>query len=55
MMLMQAPGSVAVGLLAQAGLGYTRVFQGYAIFVALIVLVMGVLASADRLPQGNTA
>ncbi|NGM67689.1 MFS transporter [Natronolimnobius sp. AArcel1] len=54
MMLMQAPGSVAVGLLAQAGLGYTRVFQGYAIFVAIIVLVMGALANADRLPQGNT-
>ena len=54
MMLMQAPGSVAVGLLAEAGLGYTAVFQGYAAVVAVVVVGMAVLARADRLPRGNT-
>ncbi|MCU4742493.1 MFS transporter [Halobacteria archaeon AArc-m2/3/4] len=53
MMLIQAPGSVAVGLLAQAGLSYTDVFHAYALFVALIAVGMAVLARAGRLPTGN--
>ncbi|WP_276255930.1 MFS transporter [Halomontanus rarus] len=53
MMLIQAPGSVAVGLLAQTGLSYTGVFRGYALFVALIAVGMAVLARAGRLPTGG--
>jgi MFS family permease len=53
MMLIQAPGSVAVGLLAQAGLTYSGVFQWYAVFVGVIALGMAVLARAGRLPTGS--
>ena len=53
MMLIQAPGSVAVGALAQSGLTYTGVFQGYAVAVAALVVGMAVLARAGRLPTGG--
>jgi len=53
MMLIQAPGSVAVGALAGAGLSYTGVFRGYAVLVALVAVAMALLASAGRLPTGG--
>ncbi|WP_225335744.1 MFS transporter [Halomicrobium urmianum] len=53
MMLIQAPGSVAVGLLAQYGVAYTDVFRGYAVLVAAIAVGMGLLARAGRLPRGG--
>mgnify|MGYP000150350015 FL=1 len=53
MMLIQAPGSVAVGALAQSGLTYTGVFQGYAVVVAAVVIGMAILARAGRLPTGG--
>ncbi|SFR85901.1 Predicted arabinose efflux permease, MFS family [Halomicrobium zhouii] len=53
MMLIQAPGSVAVGLLAQAGLSYSGVFYGYAGLVAVIAIGMAVLARAGKLPTGS--
>ena len=53
MMLMQAPGSVAVGSLAQVGLSYSTVFQGYAVVVGLVTVAMAVLARAGRLPTGE--
>ena len=52
MMLIQAPGSVAVGVLAEGGLSYDGVFVGYAVLVGAIVVVMGGLAWAGRLPRG---
>ena len=53
MMLIQAPGSVAVGALAQTGLSYTGVFRGYAAFVAAVAVGMAALARAGRLPTGG--
>jgi MFS family permease len=53
MMLIQAPGSVAVGALAQSGLSYTGVFQGYAVLVAAIAVGLAALARAGRLPTGG--
>jgi MFS family permease len=53
MMLMQAPGSVAVGSLAEFGLAYSRVFRGYAVLVGVITVAMGLLARAGRLPTGK--
>ena len=53
MMLIQAPGSVAVGALAQAGLSYSTVFQGSAVLVAAVVAGMAALARAGRLPTGG--
>jgi len=53
MMLMQAPGSVAVGALAEAGLSYTGVFQGYAAVVGVLAVGMAVFARAGRLPSGG--
>lgn len=52
MMLIQAPGSVAVGLLAQGGVAYSGVFRGYALAVAAIAVGMALLARAGRLPTG---
>ncbi len=52
MMLIQAPGSVAVGLLAGTGLTYTGVFRGYAVLVAVVAVSMAALARAGRLPTG---
>lgn len=53
MMLIQAPGSVVVGLLAQAGLGYLEVFRGFSVFVGAVALGMAALARAGRLPTGG--
>lgn len=53
MMLMQAPGSVAVGTLAEFGLTYAGVFRGYALLVGVVTVAMGLLARAGRLPTGE--
>ncbi|GAB3028416.1 MFS transporter [Natronobiforma cellulositropha] len=53
MMLMQAPGSVAVGALAQAGVTYTAVFRAYAVVVALLTLCLALAARRGRLPTGG--
>jgi MFS family permease len=53
MMLIQAPGSFAVGAFVQAGVGYDAVFVGYAALVAAIAVGMGSLARAGRLPSGG--
>jgi predicted MFS family arabinose efflux permease len=53
MMLIQAPGSLAVGALVGAGIGYDALFGGYALFVAAIAAGMGVLAHTGRLPTGG--
>ena len=53
MMLLQSPGSVAVGTFAQYGLAYTDVFRGYAVVVAVTALAMVALARAGRLPTGG--
>jgi len=53
MMLIQAPGSFAVGAFVQAGVGYDGVFVGYAALVAAIAVGMGALARAGRLPAGG--
>ncbi len=53
MMLVQAPGSVAVGLFAQVGIGYGAIFRTYAIAVLVIVVVMGILALVGRVPRGG--
>jgi len=55
MMLIQAPGSVAVGTLAEAGVSYTGVFRGYAVAVTLVAVAMTLLARAGRLPTGGSA
>ncbi|WP_245180858.1 MFS transporter [Haloarcula amylovorans] len=53
MMLIQAPGSVAVGVLSQSGLTYTSIFRGYTLFIAIITISMAGLAHAGRLPRGG--
>jgi DHA1 family inner membrane transport protein len=53
MMLMQAPGSFAVGAFAQAGIGYDAVFVGYAALVGAVAVGMGGLARAGVLPSGG--
>ncbi|WP_415378834.1 CynX/NimT family MFS transporter [Halosimplex sp. TS25] len=53
MMLMQAPGSVAVGSLAEFGFSYSGVFRGYAALVAVITIAMAALARAGQLPTGE--
>ncbi|MFB6228956.1 MAG: CynX/NimT family MFS transporter [Halobacteriales archaeon] len=53
MMLIQAPGSFAVGSFVQAGVGYDAVFLGYAVLLAAIAVGMGGLARAGRLPSGG--
>jgi hypothetical protein len=53
MILIQAPGSFAVGAFVQAGVGYDAVFLGYATLVAAIAVGMGGLARAGRLPTGG--
>lgn len=50
MMLMQSPGSFTVGTLAQFGLSYTTIFQGFAVVVGGIALGTAVLARRDRFP-----
>ena len=53
MMLIQAPGSFAVGAFVQAGIGYDAVFIGDAVLVGAIAVGMGGLARAGRLPSGG--
>ena len=53
MMLIQAPGSVAVGALAEVGLTYSGVFRAYAVAVGVVTVGMGVLAGVGRLPTGE--
>lgn len=53
MMLIQAPGSVAVGLFAQTGISYGRIFQGYAIVVAGLAVGMSLLVLMGRVPTGR--
>ncbi|MFC7196336.1 hypothetical protein ACFQL4_19700 [Halosimplex aquaticum] len=53
MMLMQAPGSVAVGALAEFGLTYSGVFRGYAVGVGIITVAMAALARDGQLPTGE--
>jgi hypothetical protein len=53
MMLIQAGGSVAVGSLADAGFTYTAVFQGFALLVGVLAVVVAVLARAGQLPTGE--
>jgi len=53
MMLIQAPGSLAVGAFVGVGVGYDAVFQGYAAAVAVIALGMGVLGRAGYVPTGG--
>ncbi|WP_135365378.1 MFS transporter [Halosimplex halophilum] len=53
MMLMQAPGGVAVGTFYQFGLSYSGVFRAYAALVAVIAVGMAALARAGRLPTGQ--
>ncbi len=52
MMLIQAPGSFAVGAFVQVGVTYDAVFQGYAVLVGVMVVGMAVLARAGKLPRG---
>jgi MFS family permease len=53
MMLIQAPGGVAVGTLAEFGVSYSGVFRGYAVAVGAITVAMAALARAGRLPTGE--
>jgi MFS family permease len=53
MMLIQAPGSVAVGALAEVGLTYSGVFRAYAVAVGVVTVGMGALAGVGRLPTGE--
>jgi MFS family permease len=53
MMLIQSPGSFAVGVFVQAGLGYDAVFLGYAFLVAAIAVGMATFARSGRLPSGG--
>lgn len=53
MMLTQAPGSVAFGLLREFGLTYGAVFRAYALAVGGVVVLMSMLALSGRLPTGE--
>ncbi|WP_436907959.1 MFS transporter [Halosimplex marinum] len=53
MMLMQAPGGVAVGTFYQFGLSYSGVFRAYAALVGVVAVGMFALARAGRLPTGE--
>ena len=53
MMLIQASGSVVVGVLAQSGVAYTDIFRGYALLVAVTAVGMAVLVRGGRLPAGG--
>ena len=54
MMLIQAPGSVAVGSLVGAGLTYGAVFRGFALMVAVLAAILAVLAALNVIPHGGT-
>jgi hypothetical protein len=53
MVLIQSPGSFAVGAFVQAGVGYDAVFAGYAALVAAVAVGMGGLARGGRVPSGG--
>jgi len=53
MVLIQSPGSFAVGAFVQAGVGYDAVFAGYAGLVAAVVIGVGGLARGGRVPSGG--
>ncbi|MFB6136809.1 MAG: MFS transporter [Halobacteriaceae archaeon] len=53
MMLLQAPGSVVLGALVEAGATYTDVFAVYAVVLAGVLATLVVLYRADRLPKGT--
>jgi predicted MFS family arabinose efflux permease len=59
MMLVQAGGSSAVGALVETGFGYDVVFSALALCLVALVVVLGVLRLAGRLPGtargGSTA
>jgi predicted MFS family arabinose efflux permease len=59
MMLVQAGGSSAVGALVETGFGYDVVFSALALCLVVLVVVLGVLRLAGRLPGtargGSTA
>ncbi|WP_435099353.1 MFS transporter [Halarchaeum sp. P4] len=50
MMLMQAPGSLAVGVFVEYGVGYATVFRVYALVLAGVVTVLVALYVGGRLP-----
>lgn len=50
MMLMHAPGSVVVGVLAQTGFGYGAIFLGFSVLLAILTVGLWALALAGRLP-----
>jgi MFS family permease len=50
MMLLQAPGSVAVGVFADAGVPYTRTFRWLAAAVAVVAVGLALLDRDGRLP-----
>jgi len=52
-MLLQAPGSVAVGVLVQSGLAYTGLFRGYAALIAVVAVGMALVSHTGRLPTGG--
>ncbi len=52
MMLVQATGSVAVGLLVDAGIGYDAAFRGFAAVLVLVLAGLVGLYLLDRLPAG---
>ncbi len=55
MMLVQAAGSVVLGSLRSAGFGFDLIFQGGAVgLVGVLVVLLG-LHAVDRLPKGGTA
>jgi predicted MFS family arabinose efflux permease len=52
MMFLQAPGSVALGSLVEAGVPFTTAFRGYALVVVGVLAVLVALYTDDRLPRG---
>lgn len=52
MMLFNAPGSVIVGLLAQAGLGYGVIFQVFTGGIVILAVALWALALTGQLPGG---
>jgi MFS family permease len=55
MMLVQAAGSVVLGSLRSAGFGFDLIFQGGAVGLVGVLVVLLTLHAVDRLPKGGTA
>lgn len=53
MMLMQAPGSVALGTLVESGVAYDTVFRGYAACIAAVLVALFVFYRRGDLPTGG--